>query len=360
VQVVAEASLIGLSVYPAYPGGLVEWGGVPAVISPGSNLTDPLSADIAPCSACEDDALPVLRGDTLTFVATAYYDTGLWREVTSAVQWRSSDPQVAAINSQGAMTARVAGQAVIDARLDGVTSNPVAVEVVNNATLIALWIYEEGEERVVGKGGDVRFRAYGSYDIGLERDLTAQATWQSSDSRIGGFDTPGVFTGRSAGTVDVWAEVDGVASDRYPIEVFETSELDYCDPDQINRGVWSDAFNRVLLESDCAQYTAPGVVTLRYSVMALQPRVGIFDPCLDLYVYQGNTRIRTIREEGCGEPFLPGATALEAAEQLKYQLRAFWDLKTDHGTPVPAGTYTIYGRFFLYYDPIVQIDVDVH
>jgi hypothetical protein len=35
-------------------------------------------------------------------------------------------------------------------------------------------------------------------------------------------------------------------------------------------------------------------------------------------------------------------------EAVKYQLRAFWDLKDGSGNPVPAGTYTIYGRFDLY------------
>jgi hypothetical protein len=143
------------------------------------------------------------------------------------------------------------------------------------------------------------------------------------------------------------------------LEVYETSTLDYCDPEHINRGLWSDYFNRVTLESDCGTYSQPSVVNLRYTVTEVQPHGGIFDPCLDLYVYRGRERVRTIREEGCGDPFLAAGAPSRDAEVLKYQLRAFWDLKAEDGSPVPPGRYTIYGRFYLYYDPVVSIDVIV-
>ena len=123
--------------------------------------------------------------------------------------------------------------------------------------------------------------------------------------------------------------------------------------------MWSDDFNRVTLESDCATYNEPGVVTLRYTVTETQPHGGVFNPCLDLYVYQGNTRVRTIREEGCGAPFLPAAAPGLDAAILKYQLLAFWDLKDDNGNAVAADTYTIYGRFYLYYDPVVSLGVTI-
>jgi NAD(P)H-hydrate epimerase len=37
----------------------------------------------------------VLRGDQVTFQATAHYDTGEWRDVTGSVTWRSSDTTTA-------------------------------------------------------------------------------------------------------------------------------------------------------------------------------------------------------------------------------------------------------------------------
>src|SRR5262249_29158638 len=152
------------------------------------------------------------------------------------------------------------------------------------------------------KDDQATFHAVGYYDIGFSRDVTAQATWRSSDDTIGSFTSAGVLTGHAAGTVSVWAELDGQQSDPLTIEVFATSELTYCDPDHVNRATWSDDFNRVTLESDCAVYTPPVVVDLRFSVTETQMRGGIFDPCLDLYAYAGGKLVRTIRQEGCGDP----------------------------------------------------------
>jgi hypothetical protein len=239
------------------------------------------------------------------------------------------------------------------------------VHVVNEATLLYLSIYQDGHDRVIGRGEEAIFRAVAGYDVGFERDATDEVTWVSSDESIGRFlpEEPGVFVGVAAGNVEVSAELgtvpDRVSSQTLPIEVFATSDIDYCDTDNVNRGTWSDNFNRVVLESDCAEYTPPSVVTLRFTVTEQEYPGGIFDPCLDLYAYRDGEPVRTIREEGCGEPFLaPGAPEADDAI-LKYQVLAFWDLKDDRGEPVPPGTYTIHGRFYLYFDPVVSIDVTV-
>ena len=133
----------------------------------------------------------------------------------------------------------------------------------------------------------------------------------------------------------------------------------YCDPPRVNRAVWQDAFNRVVLESDCASYVPSQQAELRYTVTETQPHGGIFDPCLDLYVYQGDRRVRTIREEGCGDPFVAAGAPGREEAVLKYQLRAAWDLKDDSGASVAPGTYTIFGRFYLYYDPVVSLPITV-
>jgi len=348
IRVVTEPTVVGLSIY-------ADNGGFPVVLG---RPVDATGAPI-PCLDC-GYTLTVLKGDQLKFHATAQYDTGEWRDVTDQVTWHTSDSTIAPIDAQGVMTAAQTGDAVITATLAEVTSNDVNVHVVDEATLQSLSIYQEGTARALGKGDQVFFRATGFYDVGLSRDVTKDAVWHSSDESVGRFDSPGAFTGRSAGTAEIWAELDGQQSNHVSLKVFETSELSYCDPDHINRSVWNDDFNRVILESDCDHYSQPGIASLRYTVTEIQPHGGIFDPCLDLYVYQGGTRIRTLREEGCGDPFMPSAApGYDQEEALKYQLRAFWDLKDDKGSPVPAGKYTIYGRFYLYYDPVVSIDVQV-
>ncbi len=347
IRVVAQSSLVALSIYPA------NWG-YPALLDgpvrPGAD---------APCFDC-GYGLTVLKGEQIQFQATAHYDTGEWEDVTARVAWHTSDASVATIDAAGLMTAAAAGEVAIAASLDGVDSSPVTLRVVNEAALLSLSIYLEGTSTKIGKGEQAFFHAVGYYDIGFSHDVTDRVTWKSSNETAGHFGEPGVFTGDAAGSTQISAELAGVQSNELEVEVYETSALEYCNPSNVNRGTWSDDFNRVVLESDCAEYTRPGVVTLRYTVTETQPHGGIFDPCLDLYVYQGATRIRTIREEGCGEPFVAMGAPDRAQEVLKYQWLAFWDLKTERGETVEPGTYTIIGRFYLYYDPVVSIDVTVH
>jgi hypothetical protein len=353
VRVVDQPTIISLSIYPSnYAYGVLRGGPID-------------SAADAPCFECGYQ-LTLLRGDQVQFNATAHYDTGEWEDVTERVAWRSSDTAVASIDAGGLMTASSAGDVAIDASLDDVTSAPVNVHVVNEATLLYLSIYQDGYSRVTGKGDQVIFRAVAGYDVGFERDVTDEVTWRSSDESIGRFllEEPGVFVGVGAGNVEVYAELgeepNRVSSQTLPIEVFETSEIEYCDPNNVNRGTWSDDFNRVVLESDCAEYTPPSTVTLRFTVTEQEYPGGIFDPCLDLFAYRDGELVRTIREEGCGEPFLaPGAPEADDAI-AKYQVLAFWNLRDEAGELVPAGTYTIYGRFYLYFDPVVSVDVTVN
>jgi hypothetical protein len=350
IRVVAEATIVQLSIHAVN-------GPYPPVFFPVFE-DDPRADAPFPCFEC-GFPISLLRGDVVKFIATARYDTGEWEDVSERVTWRSSNSAAATIDTVGMLTAVEAGSSTVDATLDEVTSNPVNVTVVNEATLLSIYVYPDGADRVVGKGGQAYFRATGNYDVGFGRDVTAEAAWHSSDESVGGFDEPGVFTGRSAGEVQVWAELAGKQSERLPMKVFETSDITYCDAENVNRGIWSDAFNRVVLESDCAQYTPPSIVNLRFTVTERERPGGIFDPCLDLFVFQDGRKVRTIRNQGCGEPFLaPGAPEFDDAAP-RFQLAAFWDLKDERGNLVPPGRYTIHGRFYLYFDPVVSIDVTV-
>jgi hypothetical protein len=351
VKVVTEPTLVSIFVY-AEDGGV----GLP-IPAAGGDPTTPADAPV-PCPGCGGFTLTVLRGDEVPLHATGEYDTGIWRDLTSEVAWTSSAEAVATVTADGVLSALEAGETAVTASRGEVASSPAQVRVVDQATLEYLWIYQQGE-RVAARGEQRFFTATGSYDVAFTRDVTSEATWRTSDPSIARFDEPGVLTAVAAGEVEVWAELDGQGSEPVPLEVFETSELDYCDPANVNRGTWSDGFNRVVLESDCATYTQPDVAALRFTVTESTSPGGIFDPCLDLYVYRGDARVRTIREEGCGDPFLPEAAPGIDDEVLRYQLRAFWDLKDEAGQPVPPGTYEIHGRFYLYYDPVVSLTVAV-
>ncbi len=351
IQVVTERSILDINIYPE-----------------SQYYLDFLPvADILPCFefACPGTQT-LLIGDELQFRATARYDVGGWEDVTDQVTWSAAVEGVVEFGDAGLMTAIGAGQTGVRATLGELDSHPYGIDVVAEATLRNLEIYQEGAnagDRVIEAGGEASFHAQGYYDVGFGRDATDDATWHTGDEAVARFDEPGVLSGLAAGSVAVWAELEGVRSQNLFIEVFEQTDIDFCDVENVNRGTWTDGFNRVYLESDCADYSQPDVVQIRFTVTETERPGGIFDPCLDLYAFRvdGGTEtfVRTIREEGCGEPFLAaGAPEFDDA-QLRYQLQAFWDLKDDSGSAVAPGTYRIKGRFYLYYDPVVTIDIDV-
>jgi hypothetical protein len=69
--------------------------------------------------------------------------------------------------------------------------------------------------------------------------------------------------------------------------------------------------------------------------------------------------VKTLRFEGCGElPFDLAAGASEALEPI-YQYVTTWDLTDESGAQVLPGEYVVAGRFFIYYDPVIHLDVTV-
>lgn len=350
LRVVERGSVAALHVYPLA-------GVLPHPLPVGGD--DPTFA--MPPIFCPDcwGTTTILVGDRAGFQAMAQFDTGEWEDVTEIADWQVGDGGIASFDAPGTVVALAPGSTYVQAGIGDVSSDPVGLDVVAESTLLSLHVYQEGSDRVVARGEDAYFRAWASFDVGFSRDVTDEVAWHSSDPDVGTFAAPGTFTGAGAGDAEIWASLDGVASPRQTIRVFATSTIEYCDPSAMNRSVWSDAFNRVVLESDCREYTPPDVAHLRFTVTEWQRPTGVFAPCLDLYVHRDGRKVRTIREEGCGDPWMaPGAPG-EDAETLRFQLEAFWDLKDDAGDVVEPGVYTIYGRFYLYFDPVVRLQVVV-
>ncbi len=381
IRVVTEPTLIAVDIYtdfgvpiplaepvpgepkPDFGGGSAPGGSTtPTPPLPGSTEPPPVfSSDLA-CigEECLPVAQTILTGDTIQFHALARYDTGATRDVTSEVRWTSSAAIVGLVGPAGKLTALVPGTTEIRASLDGVTSSPYTVEVVKEATALALYVYGEGPSTIAKKGERTHFHATAYYDVAsLSREITAQVTWRSSDPSIASFVTPGVLVGKAPGFVEVWAALGELESPRMTIEVWQTSNLEYCDSEHVNRAEWSDDLNRVTLETDCASYARGATVTMRYTIDEIRPNPApLIDPCLDLFVYRGDTLVRTVREEGCGVSVAPepGAAAPDAA---LYQTLAFWDQRDANGALVEAGDYRIVGVFYIYYDPVIELPVEV-
>ncbi|HEY8516243.1 MAG TPA: Ig-like domain-containing protein [Candidatus Binatia bacterium] len=134
VTVVSEPTLQAIYVYADGGIGLPFAEGAPP---PGSSS----DSDTLPCAGdgCTT-VVTMLRGDLLTLRANGEYDTGAWRDLTEQVRWSSSAQAIVTVAANGLATAHAAGDASITASLDGITSSPLGVRVVEHATLQQIYV----------------------------------------------------------------------------------------------------------------------------------------------------------------------------------------------------------------------------
>lgn len=295
----------------------------------------------------------VVLGDSLRYRALAHYETGDWEDVTELATWVSDAPAVADFVEPGVLATTAVGETAIVAEFDGVSSLQVVVDVVAEATLHALHVFPEGRAPEVVPGDEVRFHAWAVYDVGASREATDEVAWQVSDSAIASFAARGVLVAHEPGSVDVWASLDGVASAPFPLIVSAANPLAYCDPNAINRASGSDGVYRIVLESDCARYTPPDVVHLRYDISMVPRPDGEADPCIDIEVQRDGAKVRTLRTAACdGADFAP-------RDGSRLPLEAHWDLRDDTGRLVEPGVYVIAARPHRHVATLVRLTLTV-
>jgi uncharacterized protein YjdB len=141
----------------------------------------------------------VFVGSTVQFTATGNYDDTTSADITSSVQWSSSDDSEATIDHTGLATGVKGGQPAITATL-GLISQSANLNV--TALLDSISLSPIGPGIVVHA---VRsFTATGNFNDGTAQDLTATAGWTSSDVSLATM-AGNVATGQSVGPVTIIA-----------------------------------------------------------------------------------------------------------------------------------------------------------
>lgn len=120
---------------------------------------------------------------TQQYLALGTYNDGSSRDLTGDVTWDSSDTGIATISAAGVATGVAAGETTITAELDGITSNDATLTV-SEAELVAITLSPVSGTLYAGSTDTLAVTATGSYDDGSTSDLTALATWASSDDTI--------------------------------------------------------------------------------------------------------------------------------------------------------------------------------
>jgi trimeric autotransporter adhesin len=149
-----------------------------AGVSAGTPLTV-TDASLVSLSVTPSDPIVPL-GVQQAFTATGIFSDGTRQDLTAQVAWTSAPQDVATISADGVASPVAPGTATISAGRDGVVVSTTLV--VTNATLDALVV--DPPLASIAAGTAYPFTATGVYSDGSTADLTALATWSSSDDSV--------------------------------------------------------------------------------------------------------------------------------------------------------------------------------
>ena len=145
-------------------------------------------------------------GATLQLSATQVKSDGSTQDVSSTATWTSSDATKAKVSASGLVTAIAAGSATITATQGKLTAT--ATLSVTAAGLKAIAVV--ASRKAVPRGFSELLSAQGVFDDGTTQDLTATATWTSSNFALATV-AAGKLTAIAAGAVTVTAASGGVS-----------------------------------------------------------------------------------------------------------------------------------------------------
>jgi trimeric autotransporter adhesin len=132
-------------------------------------------------------------------------------DVTTQAKWQTSNPAVATINSGGLATGVSVGTAVITASMQGAfgivtgTSNITITAGTGGRVLSALTV-TPGSQTITSTGQTAQLIAIGTYTAApFTQNLSATATWSSSDVQVAKVNSSGLVAGVGAGQTTVTA-----------------------------------------------------------------------------------------------------------------------------------------------------------
>lgn len=163
------------------------------------------------------------KGTSIHIVAIATYSDGNEQDVTSQVNWSSSNQSIANVSS-GLVTGVSVGGASISSTYLGKTSNSLTVTV-TPATLVRIVISAQSES--VSLGSYLQFIATGNYSDDSTQDLTTKVSWISSSPSTANITDNGLANGLSLGSSNIMASYSGKVSQVFNVTVVNVSMRAY-------------------------------------------------------------------------------------------------------------------------------------
>ena len=191
-----------------------------AACQSGSPKTTTTSNPVLTSVAVTPPAPSVSIGTTKQFTAMASYGDGSSKDATASAVWISSDPTVASVQSTGQTnpglaTGLTAGTVNITASYGGV--NGTTTLTVTGTAPVVTSIALAPTAVTIDVGGTTQFTALAGYSDNSSKEVTASATWSSSDSTVAsiqstGQSNPGLASGVAPGNVNITASYSGVSA----------------------------------------------------------------------------------------------------------------------------------------------------
>jgi uncharacterized protein YjdB len=165
-------------------------------------------------TAVPPGSLSFPAGLNVQLMATGTFSDNSHQDLTGSVSWNSSDPTTATVGLKGLVHGTAAGSTTITAAEGGISGNTTVT--VTAAALESITVAPQNSS--IAQGTTVHLVATGHYSDGTTHDITADASWTSSNDGIatvgnaGSAAGAGVVTGVTPGSVTIKATVDGISS----------------------------------------------------------------------------------------------------------------------------------------------------
>jgi hypothetical protein len=176
--------------------------------------------------------------ETLSLSVRGQYSDGSEQEISSAVGWSSSDSQVAAVDSQGQVTALQPGTTKITATHEGVSSSawtltikaPEVKPLPVAPKLVALAV--NAQKRELAPREKLTLRVTGSYSDGSRKSLSSGVIWASSNSVAASINAGGELEAWRAGRTEVTARWGDLTSAPLMVVVKEPPPVITAEPQE--------------------------------------------------------------------------------------------------------------------------------
>lgn len=181
--------------------------------------------------------LSVGKGQKIQFTANGTFTDNSIVDMSSDVNWTSSDSTIGDIDTKGLLTTLDLGSTQVSATINNIISDVINVTV-NPAVVVSIDITPSSAQ--ILRLDTVDFTANGTYSDGTTRDITNLVTWSSSDTSIvsiSSWGQSGRATGLLEGNATITATINSVEKNA-SIDVIEgtLTSISITIPSQIEEG----------------------------------------------------------------------------------------------------------------------------